>query len=59
MHQCLYMQIEAESGPIPMALVQNKVDLMDQVQCEPARRHLICAPTFQHPFLFGTVVAVV
>jgi hypothetical protein len=25
------MQIEAESGPIPMALVQNKVDLMDQV----------------------------
>lgn len=27
-----YMQIEAESGPIPMALVQNKVDLMDQVR---------------------------
>lgn len=26
------MQIEAESGPIPMALVQNKVDLMDQVR---------------------------
>ena len=25
------MQIEAESGPIAMALVQNKVDLMDQV----------------------------
>ena len=25
------MQIEAESGPIPMALVQNKVDFMDQV----------------------------
>lgn len=26
------VQIEAESGPIPMALVQNKVDLMHQVK---------------------------
>ena len=35
------MQIEAESGPIPMALVQNKVDLMDQVQYERFKWHLI------------------
>ena len=36
----LCMQIEVESGPIPMALVQNKVDLIDQVRIDLRHTHI-------------------